>query len=59
MRRFAGARRDTILMLLFGNSETDASAASRKDPYLSKIEFTKDVPELFVGTYRNPAFQRL
>ncbi len=52
-------RRDAVVMLLFWQLEADASATSRKDPYPSKIEFMKDVPELFVGTYRNPAWERL
>ncbi|MDA5095213.1 hypothetical protein O2N63_14085 [Aliiroseovarius sp. KMU-50] len=51
-------RRDAVVMLLFWYLVENASAANRSDPYPSKIEFKKDVPEFFLCTYSNPVWKR-
>ena len=51
-------RRDAVLLLLFWLLEAVKAEPGSRDPYPSTIKFRKDVPEIFKGTYCNPAWQR-
>ena len=53
------ARRDAVVMMIFWLMEASMRNPKLSDPYPSTVTFKGDVPDLFLGTYRNPAWERL
>ncbi len=53
------ARRDAVVMMIFWLMDGSAYTPKMTDPYPSTVTFKGDVPDLFLGTYRNPAWERL
>ena len=53
------ARRDAVVMMIFWLMDGSAYTPTMTDPYPSTVTFEGDVPDLFLGTYRNPVWERL
>ena len=52
-------RRDAVVMMIFWLMEASMRNPKLSDPYPSTVTFKGDVPDLFLGTYRNPVWERL
>ncbi|MCG7518782.1 hypothetical protein [Ruegeria sp. Ofav3-42] len=56
---WTGEQRDAILLMLFWELDRPIPVTAKVDPYPSTIQFNENVPELFLGTFDNPASARL
>lgn len=52
-------RRAAAIMLLFYYLEAPLPQQKDNRPYPSTMKFVRDVPDLFLGTYQSPAWERL